>query len=284
MNTQHENFKKFHDAHFADKPLVLVNCWDSASAAIIAAQSECLALGTSSAGVAAATGHLDDESLDARTVVEATSQICAMTDKPVTVDIEGGYVDTAELGPFVARLTECGAVGVNIEDFHKGRLLPAGTVIERIRAIKAEANRVGRPVFVNARTEAFWRPEHFDDSLTHAMERIRAFQQAGADGVFIPGVQIASDRSKLVRSSLLPVNFLLTPDTSISELAHDGASRISLGSAPIRAAMATLSSLTKSALSWHPEFAETVSYLSMQETLALARRKGLSKTSCASDS
>ena len=187
-NYQRERLEKFRAAHAAAEPLIVVNCWDPASAAVISRHPDCQAVGTSSAGMAASKGCRDGEVLTAQQVIAAVTDICAVTNTPVSVDIEGGYVETAELGAFVSQLTACGAVGINIEDVHDGHILPVSEAAARIGAIRAFSEAVGRPVFINARTDAFWQPDRFDDPLGDALLRIAAFADAGADGVVVEGL------------------------------------------------------------------------------------------------
>lgn len=274
-NYQRERFEKFRAAHAVAEPLIVVNCWDPASAAVISRHPDCQAVGTSSAGMAASKGCRDGEVLTAQQVVAAVTDICAVTNTPVSVDIEGGYVETAELGAFVSQLTACGAVGINIEDFHDGRILPISEAAARISAIRASSEAVGRPVFINARTDAFWQPDRFDDPLGDALLRIAAFADAGAHGVFLPGAGGPVERCTLVGASALPVNFLVTPPTSISELARDGAARISLGSAPFRAAMECVDTIAASVFMRGDATCDAMSYVDLQHALPRPQRESI---------
>lgn len=272
-NNQRELFERFCAAHAAPEPLIVVNCWDPASAAVLSRHPDCQTVGTSSAGMAGSKGYRDGEHLTAEKVLAAVADICAVTDKPVSVDIEGGYVETAELGAFVSQLSICGAVGINIEDFHDGRVLPVSEAVARISAIRSSLAAEGRQVFINARTDAFWQSDLFTDPLSDALLRIDAFADAGADGVFLPGADRPGDRRVLAHASALPVNFLMTPATSIRELADDGAARISLGSAPFRAAMTSIDSLATQMFARDNTTFDAMSYAELQDVLPLPRRQ-----------
>ncbi|WP_188301199.1 isocitrate lyase/phosphoenolpyruvate mutase family protein [Streptomyces sp. CBMA156] len=157
-----------------------------------------------------------------------TAQVVRAVGLPVTADLEGGYADTAAgVGETIAALLATGAVGVNLED--EGR--PLEEAAERIAAARAAADVAGVPLFVNARTDVFLHgigaPE---DRPEEAVRRLRAYVEAGADGVFVPGVSDPETIAALVAAVPAPLNVLAGPGSpSVAELAKLGVARISLG-------------------------------------------------------
>ncbi len=222
----------FSALHRAGAPLLLPNAWDYASGAVLA-QAGFAAVGTTSLGVAAAAGKPDAAGAT-RAETLALAAALVRLPVPVTVDIEGGFGDTPEqVAGLAAELAGLGIAGVNLED---GR--PDGTLgdlarqADLISAIKERAPEL----FVNARTDAYWleRPEPLDEAL----RRVAVFAQAGADGVFVPGIAAEDDIAAAVAAVPLPLNVLLGPGGhSVARLAELGVRRVSLGSLLYRAAL-----------------------------------------------
>jgi 2-methylisocitrate lyase-like PEP mutase family enzyme len=214
----------FADLHHTDRPLLLPNAWDHASATALAAQGF-RAIGTTSLGVAAAVGLPDGAS-----VVRDETLRLALTlgTEPflLSVDAEDGFSeDPGEVGEFARELSVVGAVGINLED----RLgLPARHAA-KIAAVKSAAP----DLFVNARTDTYWLG---DGEGTRA--RLDAYQQAGADGVFVPGLTDPARISALVRHLEVPLNILYSPTgPTVPHLADLGVRRVSLGSLLYRRAL-----------------------------------------------
>ena len=151
----------FKAMHAGPSPLVLLNAWDAASAAVFA-RAGAPALGTTSAGVAWSAGHPDGERMGFADLLRTVSNICRVVKVPVSVDIERGFgADAAEVARNVAALIDAGAVGINIEDgidSATGALRPAEIAAERIGAIRAAADARGIPLFINARTDVYFLP------------------------------------------------------------------------------------------------------------------------------
>ncbi|MGA5115220.1 isocitrate lyase/PEP mutase family protein [Streptomyces pseudogriseolus] len=211
--------------HRQDHPLLLPNAWDHASAALLHAHGFS-AVGTTSLGVAAAAGLPDG----ARATREETLRITgALGTLPclLSVDAEDGFSDDpGEVAAFAAELRARGAVGVNLED----GLGPADLHLAKIRAVRAAAPGL----FVNARTDTYWLGDG-----EGTVERVLAYRDAGADGVFVPGLADPDAIAGLVRAlDGCPLNVLYTPDgPSLSHLADLGVRRVSLGSLPYRRAL-----------------------------------------------
>jgi 2-methylisocitrate lyase-like PEP mutase family enzyme len=218
----------FHDLHRGE-PFLLPNAWDYASAAALAAAGFA-AVGTTSLGVAAAAG-LPDGTGATRGETVALAKRLSPLPCHVTVDIEGGFSTApAEVAELVAELASAGAVGVNIEDGRSdGSLVPAEQQAAVIQAVKTAVPGM----FVNARTDTFWLGT---GGLDETVRRCRAYADAGADGVFVPGTADPATISALVAAVAAPVNVLLT-STPFPELADLGVRRVSTGSLLFRIAL-----------------------------------------------
>jgi 2-methylisocitrate lyase-like PEP mutase family enzyme len=223
QRTQTETFRSLHRP---GEPLVLVNAWDAASAAIIAAAGA-PAVATTSAGVAWSLGAPDGDALGRQATVDAVRRVAAVVRIPVSADIESGYGDTPEeVAATAAAVRAAGAVGVNIEDGTRD----VAAASERIAACR------GQDLFVNARIDTFLRGT---GDLADTVARAAAFVEAGADGVFVPGVTDPATIAVLVREIPAPLNVLAGPGSPpVKDLAGLGVARISLGSAVAEAAYA----------------------------------------------
>jgi len=206
--------------HRAGDPLILPNVWDVASARYLA-EAGFRALGTTSLGVAAASGLPDGTSAADAETLRLTRSLAKL---PVylTVDIEIGSLGTA------VAVAEAGAAGVNMEDV----MGPAEAHAALIRSVKRELPQL----FVNARTDTHWqRP----GKLTETLRRVRRYADAGADGVFVPGLAEPADIAAVVAAVDIPVNILFLPGRhTIALLSELGVRRISTGSLLFRAALA----------------------------------------------
>jgi len=167
----------------------------------------------------------------------------------VSVDIEGGYAsDPDATARNIGRIVAAGAIGINFEDGIIGGPGPALHGIHpqcaRIRAIRRMADQNGIPVFINARTDLFLQTanaEHHGAHLGEALERAAAYADAGASGLFVPGLATEQLIETVCNLSPLPVNILLRAGVpQLPRLAELGVSRVSYGPAPYRAAMAWL--------------------------------------------
>lgn len=223
--------KAFHDLHHRAEPLVLPNAWDFGSAAVLAAAGF-PAIGTTSLGVAVAAGLADGTGVTRdETLSLATRLVCLPV--PVTVDIEGGFSEDRDaVAEYVARLAALGIAGVNLEDGRADTALAdPGHQAELIAAIKSRTPEL----FVNARVDTYWLRLEQDSTLVRA-ER---YAQAGADGIFVPGVTDPAAIERIVAAVPLPVNMLFSAvGPSIAELAELGVRRVSMGSLLYRAALA----------------------------------------------
>lgn len=242
MNDKTERFRALHRP---GDPLVLFNVWDAGSAKTVA-RAGARALGTGSWLVAAALGYEDGEQVPRDLLIEVVGRIVRATDLPVTVDLESGFGDTPDAVAATVRLAaEAGAVGCNLEDSFPpdGALRPVGDAAARLAAAKRAGNAVCPGFFVNARTDVFFQPspERTDSPMAEVLTRIRAYAEAGADGLFVPGLADLAAIRDIVALSSLPLNVMRGADSSsVREFADVGAARISHGPHPYRLAMKAL--------------------------------------------
>jgi 2-methylisocitrate lyase-like PEP mutase family enzyme len=220
----------FHALHHADRPLLLPNAWDFASAAALAAAGFA-AVGTTSLGVAAAHGLPDAAGL-ARDETLALARRLVRLPCPVTVDIEAGFsADPAEVGDLVSELADLGVAGINLEDGRGDGLADPATQAALIRTVK----RTAPEVFLNARADTYWL--RVDASVPATLDRARRYVDAGADGIFVPGLAREEDIAAVTDVVPVPVNVLHLPVLSLDRLAQLGVRRVSTGSLLFRAAL-----------------------------------------------
>jgi 2-methylisocitrate lyase-like PEP mutase family enzyme len=229
--------------------LVLPNAWDAASARLIEAEGF-PAIATTSAGVAATLGYPDGGVVPANEMIEAIARIARSVKIPVTADIEHAYGATPNaVADVVLRVIAAGAVGINVEDCVPGAtdLEPLALQVDKIKTIIKAATKAGVRVVINARTDGFLRGFGAPETrLGVAIERGRAFLDAGADCVFVPGVYDAPTIAALVKGIGGPINILATEGVpSIPELEKLGVARVSLGSGPMRATMGVLRDIAR---------------------------------------
>jgi 2-methylisocitrate lyase-like PEP mutase family enzyme len=254
MQKQWERAAAFKALHVPGRPLILFNIWDAGSAKAVAAGGA-KALATGSWSVAAANGFPDGERIPLDLCVANLRRIVDAVDLPVTLDLESGYgADPAAVGEAFARVVQAGAIGCNIEDSfpENGSLREAADQAARLRAARAAADGLGVPAFLNARTDVFFQagPDRHDEGMVAAaLERGRAYADAGADGLFVPGVVSERLIGLLVEGSPLPVNIMAGAATPpAARLAELGVARISHGPGPYRQAMRALEEAARAVL------------------------------------
>ncbi|MGW3604091.1 isocitrate lyase/PEP mutase family protein [Micromonospora sp. NPDC005161] len=225
----------FHALHHTDRPLLLPNAWDHASAAALAAGGH-PAIGTTSLGVAAAAGRPDGVAATGAETLALTRRLARL---PIllTVDVEAGFSDDpAAVAGYVAELAGLGAVGINLEDGRAdGTLADPECTADKIAAVKAAVP----DLFVNARTDTWWLG--VADPLPQTLARARAYRAAGADGIFVPGAVDLATLRMLTERIEAPLNALYQPGgPGLDELRRAGVARVSTGSLLFRAALATV--------------------------------------------
>ncbi|MGC9537119.1 isocitrate lyase/phosphoenolpyruvate mutase family protein [Streptomyces sp. UG1] len=221
--------------------LVLPNAWDAGSAAVIAAAGA-PAIATTSGGVAWSLGKGDGEQASREEMLAAAARIAATVDVPVTVDVEGGYgAAPAEVAKTVTAVVAAGAAGINLEDSKAvgGPLFTAAEQADRIAAARAAATEAGLPeLVINARTDVYvFGIGEESGRLEDVLARAAAYAEAGADGIFVPGLLDLAVLGELAGRSPLPVNAMAGPGgPSVAELAKAGVRRVSVGTGVAQAA------------------------------------------------
>jgi 2-methylisocitrate lyase-like PEP mutase family enzyme len=240
MMSQKDKAETFSKLHVKGDPVILFNIWDAGSAKAVA-DVGAKAIATGSWSVAATDGYGDGEELPLETALANLRRITATVDLPVTLDFEGGYAaDPERLKKNIARVIDAGAIGINFEDQVVGGegLYSIEEQSDRIAAIREAADKRSLPLFINARTDVFLKtlPESATgEQLDEVMKRAAAYANAGASGLFAPGLRDREMIRKLCDATQLPVNVLVMPDTpSNKEMAGLGVARISYGSGPYR--------------------------------------------------
>ncbi|GAB2739088.1 isocitrate lyase/PEP mutase family protein [Amycolatopsis magusensis] len=228
----------FFALHHAETPLLLPNAWDFTSGAALF-DAGFPAIGTTSLGVAAAHG-LPDGRGRTRTETVALARSLTRLPGPVTVDIEAGFSeDPGEVADLAAELASFGTAGINLEDSR-----PTGGLAEpddHAALVSAVKTRVPG-LFVNARIDAHWQTEH-PPPLTRVLDRARRYVAAGADGIFVPGLNDSADIAALAGGLPVPLNILYARGLDYRDL---GVARVSLGSLLYRAALHTATTLARS--------------------------------------
>jgi len=239
--TQQERAEDFHRLHTDGGILVLVNAWDAASARLFE-QAGSPAIATTSAGMAWSLGYPDGEQVSVREFLEACARICRVVTAPVSVDIERGYGQTtAEVSATVRALLELGVVGINIED----GLTPGGKELapphtEKISAIRAVAEEAGVQLFINARTDTYLAPANDPDArYEETVRRALMYVAAGADGIFVPGLESPEEMARIAQVVPRPLNIYAgyAGLPRVDELRRAGIRRVSLGCGPLQAAL-----------------------------------------------
>lgn len=256
MNRQQkERAEYFHRLHDGPTPLMLPNAWDVASARVIE-NAGAKAIATTSAGMAWSLGYRDGEQMPVQELLAACKRICRAASTPVTVDIERGYGhDAQDTGDLVAALIELGVIGINIED----GIVPGTQTLAhpsllgaRIACARAIARDHDLRLFINARIDTYVTQE-LDAAAKLEETRARAltYIDAGADGIFVPGLADLKDITSLARSLPVPLNIYAgyPGAPSSSALGECGVRRISLGCGAMQATMAHLAHIASEAIS-----------------------------------
>jgi 2-methylisocitrate lyase-like PEP mutase family enzyme len=231
-----EKAEELRRLHTAPELLVLVNVWDAISATVVESLAGC-------------HGFPDGQAMPLDLMMTAIERIAAAVALPVTADLEAGYGDAATT---VRRAIQAGAVGGNLED----EMRPLGEVVAAVSAAVSAAEAEGVPFVLNARTDAFLKAGDRDPALVlaDAIERGRAFLEAGADCVFVPGrLDIATVRRLVEGIGERRVSLIGLPGTPPqSELAAAGVARLSFGPWSQRVALTALADTGAELLSGAP--------------------------------
>ncbi|WP_338868067.1 isocitrate lyase/phosphoenolpyruvate mutase family protein [Myxococcus stipitatus] len=222
--------------------LLLVNAWDAGSARVMESLGA-KAIATTSAGLAWSQGYPDGDLLPMNRLLDAVASIARVIKVPLTVDMEGGYSsEPYAVGELAAGVLEAGGVGINLED-------GTGTVdllCAKIEAVKLAAARKGADLFVNARTDVFLRGiGPAERRVEETLARAKRLRDAGADGLFVPGVKAPADIKTIASEAGLPLNVMATAGVPhASELEALGARRLSSGASIATATLGRVATLT----------------------------------------
>jgi 2-methylisocitrate lyase-like PEP mutase family enzyme len=218
-------FAQFKELHYGNTPLLMPNAWDAASAKLIEAAGA-RAIATSSAAFSWALGYADEEQIPRTEFMSAIRRIARVIEVPLSVDVVGGYSDDpAETADFVREAVACGACGINIED---GTGAPE-LLIKKIQAIRNVLKTDG--VFINARTDVYLAGlASGEAAVKMAIERLQAYQSAGADGAFVPCLTDVDGTARIAKAIHLPLALMIGQhDPSIHALHAAGARRFTVG-------------------------------------------------------
>ncbi len=205
---------------------MIPNPWDAGSARVLEALGF-RALATTSSGYAFTLGRLDGgATLDE--VVEHTAMLDSATELPLSVDLENGYGASPDaVALAIGRVAAAGAVGGSIEDYDPGGLIyERGHAVERIAAAAEAAHDLGFPFTLTARAENHIRG---NPDLADTIGRLQAFEEAGADVLYAPGLRSADEIRAVCQEVSRPVNVLALPGLSVAEIVAAGAPRVSVG-------------------------------------------------------
>lgn len=225
--SQATSLEQFIALHNNTSPLLLGNVWD-AHTTKLAQDAGYKAIGSSSHAIAIALGYADGENISVEELLCAIKRIVAVAEVPVSVDFEAGYSTAPnQVADNVKLLTDLGVVGINLEDGivkdGKRVLEDASKLVDKIKAIKQVTN-----VFINARVDTYTtkHPQALEESITRALQ----YQEAGADGVFVPLIETAADIKAFTDKVKLPLNVFTTPELPpYEELGALGVKRVSHG-------------------------------------------------------
>lgn len=275
--TQAEKARRLRALHEAPGAFVIPNPWDIGSARLLAATGF-KALATSSAGYAFSRG-VPDSAVGREQMLVHLAEIAAATDLPVSADLENGFGDAPETAAQTIRLAAgAGVVGGSIEDA-TGRaddpIYPFELAVERVRAAVKAARALPFPFTLTARAENHL---HGRDDLRDTIRRLQAYEEAGADVLYAPGLRSREDIAAVVSALTRPVNVLMGLQgavLSVAELEALGVKRISVGGSLARAAYGAF---LRAAREMHDRgtftyAADAVSHAEISELLSRAPRE-----------
>ena len=239
--------KEFMKLHDGSKLLHLPNAWDAGSARLFESLGAS-AIATTSAGVAWAQGYADNDHLPADAAIAVAANIARVLTVPLSIDFENGYSnDPEQVAGYVLRLIEVGVSGINLEDGNDAPELAAA----KIRAIKKLAAQSGKDIFINTRTDIYLRglaPE--GERVAEVLKRAKLYKEAGANGLFVPGICTVEEIKRVVAGAGLPVNVMDWPGLPFAgELHKLGVARLSAGSGIPQALWSVAAGMAKEFLS-----------------------------------
>jgi 2-methylisocitrate lyase-like PEP mutase family enzyme len=260
---QYENFVEL---HYGKEPLLIGNVWDVVSAKAFERKGF-KAIATSSAALARTMGYEDGEKIPFDLLLKMVERIISNINIPLSVDMEGGYSrNISEIIQNIEKLHSLGVVGINIEDSVKAEKPYMQSVddFKRILSLLREhLEKKNMKMYINARTDAY--VLKLPSSLDITLERSKAYESAGASGIFVPYLSNKDEIKEVVQSTKLPVNVFPTPSLpSFNELSELGVKRISMATIVHRATIFSIEKIIQTIL-------DEQSFTSLYETYDLPR-------------
>jgi 2-methylisocitrate lyase-like PEP mutase family enzyme len=240
VSDQAQRARGFLELHRPGQPLLLPNPWDAGSAKLLASLGF-EALATTSSGFAATLGRLDGWVTREEALAHAAAVVAA-TDLPVSADLENGFAETAAgVAETAAGAVASGLAGFSIEDFtgdDDDPIYPVDVAVERVAAAAAVAHAGSARIVLTARCENHI---HGRPDLPDTIERLQAYERAGADVLYAPGLATPEEITAVIEAVSRPVNVLARPGVPpVAELGALGVSRVSVGGAFAFTALAGL--------------------------------------------
>jgi len=216
------DFEKFKALHYGAAPLLLPNVWNVKSAQIIE-KTGFEAMATTSGAIAESLGYNDGEQIPFAELLYMVQRIKSCTTIPLSVDLERGYSNDREvLNANVQQLIDAGVAGINLEDAQGEDIY-----LKKLHSLKNYLVKTGQQLFINARTDAFI--QKLDSPLAITLKRAKLYADAGADGLFVTGIQEPDIIREITSATTLPVNVVgLAKIASAEQLANLGVKRISM--------------------------------------------------------
>lgn len=216
------NYEIFLQLHHQSTPFIIANAWNVKSARLIE-ENGYKAIATSSGAIANSLGYEDGEKIPFAELLYVIRRISTCTNIPLSVDLERGYTnDLTELNYYVQQLIDVGVAGINLEDMQGEEIY-----LKKLHSIKNYLVKTSQQLFINARTDGFL--QKLDSPLERTLKRAKLYEEAGADGLFVTGVQDPVIIKEITGTVSLPVNIVGQPKLpTVSILAGCGVKRISM--------------------------------------------------------
>jgi 2-methylisocitrate lyase-like PEP mutase family enzyme len=216
------HYQFFYELHHQQQPLVIANAWNAKSAQIIE-KAGFEAIATSSGAIADSLGYKDGENIPFEEMLYVVQRIKAVSSIPLSVDMERGYTnDPKILTENIQKIIDIGAAGINLED-HQGEEI----YLRKLYAIRNYLQKSNQRLFINARTDVFL--QKLPTPLETVIVRAGLYKDAGADGLFITGLQDPTLIKEIVSAVSLPVNVVgVSSLSSVELLAACGVKRVSM--------------------------------------------------------
>jgi len=226
------SIEKFRSLHYQGKPLLIANTWDAISSKA-AEKAGFEVIGTSSHAIANMLGYEDGEIIPFEEMFGIIQKIVKSTSLLVSADIESGYTDNPELlNRYMEQLADAGVLGVNLEDGltngSERKLGDVSVLAAKIKSVKSHLKSKGKDIFINARIDTY--TTKHPDAIEETLKRIKVYEDAGADGFFVPLINEDADIKAVLNATSLPLNvFLKAGLKTYGAFAALGVHRISYG-------------------------------------------------------